>query len=396
VGNLGNEGSLDAMIRHIRSALPNAEVFCICTVPERVSKDFAIPTVAIHTTPGFWWFYSENRLLRALVKIAILMPRGVIASYRKFKHFKKVDVMIVPGTGILDDFGEGPLGMPFETFMWCLMARLRGVKVKFVSVGAGPVHHPISRWFVKTTARLADYRSYRDDISKDFMRSIGLDTKEDFVCPDLAFSLPRPERFPDIDCDTRQLTVGIGVMAYFGWTNRPDVGEHIYKTYISKIAQFGIWVLAQKHRLCLFIGDATDAQAVDDVRTEIERMMDGAAEGRLTEKSVHSLGDLMREMAETDIVVATRFHNIVCALMVNRVVLSCGYADKNDVLLAEMGLDRFCQHIENLDVDRLKNQFSELVQDRRRIQIRIEQKDTQYRDRLATQYATVFAEYLTP
>ena len=30
--------------------------------------------------------------------------------------------MIEPGTGILDDFGEGPYGMPFDLFGWCLVA----------------------------------------------------------------------------------------------------------------------------------------------------------------------------------------------------------------------------------------------------------------------------------
>jgi len=39
---------------------------------------------------------------------------------------------------------------------------------------------------------LADYRSYRDDFSKDYLARIGFDTRNDFVYPDLAFSL-KPE-----------------------------------------------------------------------------------------------------------------------------------------------------------------------------------------------------------
>src|SRR3712207_8323203 len=39
---------------------------------------------------------------------------------------------------------------------------------------------------------------------------------------------------------------------------------------------------------------------------------------------------------------------------------SLGYARKNDVLLADMGLDAFCQHVEELDLDRLKAQFAAL------------------------------------
>ena len=49
----------------------------------------------------------------------------------------------------------------------------------------------------------------------------------------------------------------------------------------------------------------------------------------------------MHQMAETRIVVATRFHNVVCALKMKKPTISIGYASKNDVLLAEMGLAEF-------------------------------------------------------
>jgi polysaccharide pyruvyl transferase WcaK-like protein len=44
--------------------------------------------------------------------------------------------------------------------------------------------------------------------------------------------------------------------------------------------------------------------------------------------------------------------------------ISIGYAEKNDVLLAEMGLAEFCQHIERLDVELLKTQTMRLLSDR--------------------------------
>ena len=44
--------------------------------------------------------------------------------------------------------------------------------------------------------------------------------------------------------------------------------------------------------------------------------------------------------------------------------MSLGYAEKNDVLMAEMGLGRFCQHIERFDLDLLIEQFTQLVAQR--------------------------------
>ena len=58
--------------------------------------------------------------------------------YLTMKHIRRFDVVIVPGTGILDDFGERPYGMPWDILRWCIGARLLGAKIAFVSIGAGP------------------------------------------------------------------------------------------------------------------------------------------------------------------------------------------------------------------------------------------------------------------
>lgn len=62
-----------------------------------------------------------------------------------------------------------------------------------VSVGANEISARATRTLVRWVGRLATYRSYRDDISRDAMRAMGVDTSRDQVYPDLAFSLPTPD-----------------------------------------------------------------------------------------------------------------------------------------------------------------------------------------------------------
>ena len=50
-----------------------------------------------------------------------------------------------------------------------------------------------------------------------------------------------------------------------------------------------------------------------------------------------TLHDVMQQMADTDIVVATRYHNVVCALRMSKPTISIGYAEKNDALLRRSG-----------------------------------------------------------
>jgi polysaccharide pyruvyl transferase WcaK-like protein len=59
-------------------------------------------------------------------------------------------------------------------------------------------------------------------------------------------------------------------------------------------------------------------------------------------------------------VVATRYHNVVCALMLSKPTISIGYGEKNAVLMAGAGLAEYCQSVDYLDVERLIMQFIEL------------------------------------
>ena len=65
-------------------------------------------------------------------------------------------------------------------------------------------------------------------------------------------------------------------------------------------------------------------------------------------------------VAGVDLVVASRFHNLLCALKVGVPTLSISYARKNDVLQASMGLGDFCHPAAEIDFDRLVAQFREL------------------------------------
>lgn len=93
----------------------------------------------------------------------------------------------------------------------------------------------------------------------------------------------------------------------------------------------------------------------------------------------------MAQIADTDLVVATRYHNVVCALRVGKPTISIGYAKKNDVLLAEMGLADYCQDIERLDVPRLELQTLRLISERPALEGRIREAGARFQSRLREQ-----------
>jgi polysaccharide pyruvyl transferase WcaK-like protein len=248
---------------------------------------------------------------------------------------------------------------------------------------------------MKAAARMAQYRSYRDTVSKAFMDSIGFNTGADPIAPDIAFGLPTPESVEPAPGSSEPLIVGVGVMAYYGWCGAKAEGAGaIYQAYLTKMARFVLWLLDRGHPVRILTGETSDWRAVEDLLAIIASTRPDFPRHRVVAEAAHSLHDVMRQIAGTQVVVATRFHNIVCALKMCRPSISIGYAKKNDVLMAEMGLGELCQHIECLDVDVLIEQFNALVAERHRHEQTMLQVNSLYRERLAQQEQTLIKTLL--
>ncbi|MGX1261302.1 polysaccharide pyruvyl transferase family protein [Sinorhizobium fredii] len=386
--NFGNEGSLRAMVGFLRRERPEARLFCVCADPVVVQGALGMPAVAIRRPGGS---ARRPRVLKASLKVL----DKVRDLARAFREIRQADVMIVPGTGILDDFGEPPQGMPLDIFIWCLAARMSGTKVAFVSAGAGPIGHPVSRWLMVSAARMAHYRSWRDTISRDFMRNAGLNVADDAVYPDIAFKLPTPVQPARATSGTGILTVGVGVMKYRGWYFFADGGQAIFDSYLDRLARFVLHLLEAGHHVKLLTGEITDMEAVDALIARLQSVAGGRLPEHASAARSSSLHCLMEEISSTDVVVATRFHNIVCALMMEKPVISLGYSEKNDVLLAEMGLGEFCQRVEAFDVDVLIAHFERAVARRRELEDAIRARNLEFRKRLDLQDGRLLSEVLS-
>jgi polysaccharide pyruvyl transferase WcaK-like protein len=385
-GNHGNEASLEVVLDMLRRERPDAELFCVCAGPERVAADHEVASTLIwpsRTLTG--WALSLHRLfLRA--------PAKLVDFVAAFRTMRRHDVLIVPGTGILDDFCERPTGMPLSIFLWCLAARAARAKICMLSIGAGPIDNRLSRLLMVSAARLAHLRSYRDRSSKDFMQEAGIDTSRDRVEPDLVFLMQTPEASlePAIERG-RRLTVGVGVMGYHGWYGESEGA--IFSEYMEKLVRFVRHLVTSGHDVRLLVGDSSD-DAVG-VETILASARDHSRAGAsIVAEPISSLHDLMRQIAGTDIVVATRFHNVVGALKLGKPTISLGYARKNDVLMDEMGLAAYAHHVERFDVDTLIRQVAELAARRPQVEAAISARTSAFRDSLRLQEQRLLSAYL--
>ena len=149
-------------------------------------------------------------------------------------------------------------------------------------------------------------------------------------------------------------------MDYSGGNDDRQRMDEVHASYVEKLRHFVIWLVDNGRSIRLLIGDAADERVVQEILTDLHVRRPEHGSSCVVAEPVSSLDELMRQMASVDTVVATRYHNVVCALKLAKPTLSLGYAAKHDVLMADMGLSEFCQSVNSLDLGRLIQQFTEL------------------------------------
>lgn len=392
VGNLGNECTLQALLHNIQKRLPDAEIRCICPSPNEVRLAYNIPATHIEEVP---LSHIENRALRLLRKIFVRIPLELFRWIKAIAILTDVDVLVMTGTGMLGDFGISPLGLHFQILKWTLLAKLCRCKVVFLSVGAGPLRQPLSRRIVKAALSLADYRSYRDSFSKTYLESIGFDTQDDRVFPDLAFSFPAQMLLHNSSNGRSRTVVGVGVMAYFNRTGGLSEHDNIYSEYITKMGDFVSWLLEKNYAVRLLIGDvAYDQPATRDLMADIKKRGVRCENGAIIDEPAASVDQVLSQLATTDFVVASRFHNILLALMLAKPVLAISYHEKNAALMASAGLAEFSQDIENIDIPKMIWHFEALEENADSIKLQLQRNATACRAALDEQYNLIFNDHL--
>ncbi len=384
--NWGNESCLEAVLWHLRRMVPNAEFNCICSDPSTVAMTYDIAAV-YSRTPGVEHRTLHRPLVRLARKLVVGAPRELWLWVKSIRTLWGTDALVVPGTGLLDDaftlYGWGP----YDLFRWSTAARLCRCKILFVSVGAGPLNSHKGRFFVKTALSLADFRSYRDESSLRYLEGIGFRAGNDSVYPDLAFSLPE-SLVPRGDGEGRRPVVGLGLITGPSTLHATSV----YSAYLETLAEFTEWLFAHEYDVRLLIGDLVDTHVTQEFKSLLKKRSVMYRGERIIDEPIASVDDLLKQLAATDVVVATRFHNVLLALLLNKPVIAISFHHKCASLMSQMGLSEYCQDINRLSSVRLIEQFSQLRRSSDVVKRMIMEKVRACQDALDEQYAVILSE----
>lgn len=387
--NMGNECTLQALLVNMRRICPDAEAVCICPEPRDVAIRHRLKALRLSVAGN----PTENggalgRLLSSLKPIQTRL-RALRWAYSNLADTR---MLVVAGTGIFEENIGLSRGWLCDILTWCVAARLRGCFLAFVSIGAGPLHRFFARVVVKSALRLANYVSYRDQFSANYMASIGLSTKSHSVFPDLAFSLPPALlNLSPFAGESHQRTIGVGIMDYFGQRRANRRTTEQYRAYLGELAAFVLRLIDNGYRVKILGGDAQyDPQVLIDLKEQLAVRHGLPVGGELLEAHFDTVEGLIKELRAVDAVVATRFHNLVLALMLKRPTVSVSYHEKNEALMESFGLAEFSQDVDKLNGAELDKQLVRVIEAWQHYQPSVEKRLQECRRQLEDQYSTLF------
>jgi polysaccharide pyruvyl transferase WcaK-like protein len=377
-GNSGNDASMETVLAYLRESHPDVVVDAMCGAPEVLRSVYGIDATSV-----YWYHRFEERATGAPAALLKTLGKGLDAL-RIASWVRRHDAVIVPGAGALETtLPQRAWGFPYALFLLAASGRLFRTKVALVSVGADIISKPATRWVSNATARLAFYRSYRDAYSRDAMTRRGIDTSSDPVCPDLVFGIPAPPYAPGDPG-----LIGVGVMAYYGGNDDRKHADEIHSSYVETITGFTRWLIDSGYRVRLFGGDKKfDLAIAERVRADVFKTRPSLDAAAISIAAVTTYPELIQEMAPVGLVVATRYHNVMCALKLCKPTISLGYSRKFISLMTDMGVAEFHQFADAVDTDQLIGQFKELEGRGEELRQRMIQRNATNKQGLANQFA---------
>jgi polysaccharide pyruvyl transferase WcaK-like protein len=379
-GNLGDELVVATIIDAIRRRMPGARIVGISMAPADTRERHGIdgypinpttPTVNLTTSSAREVPTRRTRATEGLLRASARRVPGARRLRRRAAHMRKVvrevpflwrsyrmlrrlDLVVVAGSGQLLDEWDGPWLHPYTTFRWAMLARLARLPMAFLSVGAGPIDSKLSAFFIRRAVASACYVSVRDRHSGQVLTSIGLAGPFP-LCPDIGYGLLDELLQTAVIAPAGRrdgMVVGLNVVAHQDPRYWPHGDARRYEVFLLKMAEFARWLLDNGYTVRLFSSQPrADGRVADDLvallgvgRLDLSRL-DSAIE------DVEQIEDLVSAIAGCDCVVAGRYHSALLPLLLDIPVLGLAYNEKTRELFAAVGHPERC-----LDIDRFSVQ----------------------------------------
>jgi len=351
--NLGDTAIQQAVMGALHARHPEIEFVALCTAPEDAAATFGLRARHVsgfgpQVMPGLQTAAAEPSAWERMP----LPLQLAAAAWRIERHMRELDMLLVSGSGQIDDYWGGPWEQPFRLRAWAGAARRQGKPVAFFGVGVDQLLTRAGARLARSALALADLRVLRDEGSRQALRDLGLDAPCD-VCPDPAFHLLPPAAEPPPDGAE---FVVISPIARNAW---PGARDSAYETYLQSLAALADRLLDEGLHV-RFVCSQTrmDPPVIAEVRARMRR--DAALTSDYTPATV---ADYMRATRHAQLVVASRLHALILAMVAGTPVVAASYARKVSQQMTDAGLARQCLELDSVHPSALTALVNEVLAD---------------------------------
>ncbi|MCK0118402.1 polysaccharide pyruvyl transferase family protein [Isoptericola sp. S6320L] len=331
IGNLGNEASLDAMLTVLAGS---ADLTILTEEPDAVHAARGLPAVSL-TDPGAprgGW-------------------RGVVGKGRDLRWARhqvgEVDAVVVPGTGLLEGSAVRATAVPLTVFWYALCARLRRRPFHVLSVGVDTGGSWLTRQLFAAVVRSATIVTVRDGGSAACVQE--LTRRRPPVVPDLVLA-DDPAAAPS--AGSGPPCVAIGVIDTHGTGTVEASWDR--DAYLRRMGELIGRVLAAGAEVRVVGGAGLDDAMAAEVVAQ-------AADPRAVLAPARSMQALDGVLSACDVVVASRYHNLVAGLRLGVPLVSIGYAEKQRWLLTDLGAADRAHDVADFDPETVADQVVDLL-----------------------------------
>lgn len=345
--NLGDTATQMAVIQNLRERRPELSILGISPEPGDTLRTLGIATFPMSglgpSAGDLLPFEEDSPDTRTN---CLRRPYSPVVIYRIARFVRTLDLLIVSGGGQLDDFWGGPWGHPWSMLLWTALARSFRVPVVYLAVGLDGLDAKLSRRFSLLALRMATRRLFRDTYSYDRLREFGL-VKPSSVCPDLAFSLTidMPKR-QDKTLPLQRFAV-ISPISRKTWSHQET---DIHVSYMDALAEVGR-ELALRGCVLKIVCSQT-AMDIDDAQVLANRLR-SVGVSNVQVDDAPTVVDFIALVHGAELVVASRLHAVILALLVGCPVLALAHLPKVKAVMCAVGLENYCLPLQELEIDSL-------------------------------------------
>lgn len=308
VGNYGNNNQGDEAILHgILIQLENTfqverkDITVFSTNPVQTAADYGVQTANL----------THKRKSSVMTFLHTLLKNKSSVG--------KLDLLIIGGGGILMDLYRNSTIL-FGLYGW--LAKVTSTPFIIYGAGAGPITTLFGERVVRHLGNNAKLVSVRDNESQRLLRHVGVN-KEVHVIGDPAFQVTRPSNQSSTE---KALQIGVTAVPYYHSSYWPEENRQFYSDYINGMAQNLDKLLEQNPDAAVNFF-ATKHPHDTEVTKDITHLMTYNRRCRIYDENLTHM-DIVTLLMEQDLLIGTRLHSLILALVANTPIIAVSYHQK--------------------------------------------------------------------